>query len=72
MAEPKPPYHWYRTDDHPARNDRDGIPGEVQWNVDFVADTGVTYRIHVGPESRLRMLEMLREDKAKAVPLSWE
>lgn len=54
---------WFRTKDHPASAFADGN-SPLCWNVDIEADSGETVRIHVGAESRLKMLEMLAEDKA--------
>lgn len=63
-----PRYHWFRTPDHPAANDRDVQAGEKQWNIDFESDRdpGITYRIHVGEKSREKLLAMLAEDAAKS------
>ena len=62
-----PTYHWFRTHDHPAAKDRTVQLGERQWNVDFVDDHGVLYRIHVGEESRKGMLAMLAEEEVRVV-----
>lgn len=63
---------WFRTKDHLAANDRTPVIGERQWNVDFESDRGENIRIHVGPESRKAMLEMLCEEKAKTVTADYE
>lgn len=60
-------YYWYRTPDHPSANDSDPQDGAVSWNVDFESDRdpGKHFRIHVGPETRARMLKQLSDKETK-------
>lgn len=58
---------WYRTHDHPGANNRTPEVGEHQWNLDFTTEDGRQFRVHVGPDSRKAMIQMLADDKVKVV-----